>query len=66
MQEQRVSTDLTENERSLIISLLEEEVPELREEIRHTADRHYREGLKEKKKISLDLLAKLRHGSTLL
>jgi len=54
--------DLTEHERFLIVNLLEEEVSELRGEIRHTDDWSYREDLKEKKKISLALLAKLRHG----
>jgi hypothetical protein len=62
MQEQTVSLNLTENERSLVINLLEEGIPGLREEIRHTDDRHYREDLKEKEKASLALLAKLRHG----
>jgi hypothetical protein len=61
MQEQSPATDLTESERSLIINLLEEEIPGLQEEIRHTDDWRYREGLKERKKTSLDLLAKLRH-----
>jgi hypothetical protein len=55
---------LTKSERSLIINLLEEEIPGLREEIRHTDDWHYREDLKEKKKTSLNLLAKLRHDYT--
>jgi len=53
--------DLTENERSLIINLLEEEIPGLQEEIRHTSNWRYREDLRERKKISLALLAKLRH-----
>ena len=58
----RTGVDLTENERSLIINLLEEGIPELQEEIRHTDNWHYREDLKERKKTSLALLAKLRHG----
>jgi hypothetical protein len=62
MQEERPFADLTENERSLIIALLEEGIPGLQEEIRHTDDWRYREDLKERKKTSLALLAKLRHG----
>ncbi len=63
MQDAKSFVDLTENERSLIIHLLEEELPGLHEEIRHTRDWHFREDLKERKKTSLALLAKLRHES---
>jgi hypothetical protein len=61
MHEAQARRDLTEDECSLIVDLLEEEIPGLQEEIRHTADWHYRDDLKEKKKTCLTLLAKLRH-----
>jgi len=63
--DEATTLDLTEHERSLIVSLLEGEIPGLHEEIRHTDNWHYREDLKEKKKTSLALLAKLRHGPAL-
>ena len=65
MNEVRTAVDLTENERSLIINLLEEGIPELRDEIRRTDSWHYREDLKERKKASLALLAKLRYDPVL-
>jgi hypothetical protein len=52
--------ELTEHEQLLIITLLEEGIPELQEEIRHTDNRRYRDTLKEKKNASLALLTKLR------
>jgi hypothetical protein len=65
MLESNTNLNLTENERSLVIELLEEEIPGLREEIRHTDDRHYRADLKEREKASFALLTKLRHGPSL-
>jgi hypothetical protein len=60
MLESRENLNLTENECSLVIELLEEEIPGLREEIRHTDDRQYRADLKEREKASIALLTKLR------
>jgi hypothetical protein len=65
MHEAQARRALTEDERSLIVDLLEEEIPGLQEEIRHTDDQHYRDDLKERKKTRLALLAKLRHAPAL-
>jgi hypothetical protein len=54
---------LAEREWTLIIELLEREIPGLYEEIHHTDDWRYRQALKEKKQASLALLAKLRRSA---
>ena len=41
MHEPQARLDLTEDERSLLVDLLKEEIPGLQEEIRHTDDWHY-------------------------
>ncbi len=63
--QEKPTRDLTADEHALLIELLEEEIPGLWGEIRHTADRHYREDLKARKHASLALLTKLRHAATL-
>jgi hypothetical protein len=60
-----ISLELAEREWTLIIELLEREIPGLREEIHHTDDWRYRDALKEKKQASLALLVKLQHLPTL-
>jgi hypothetical protein len=57
--------ELAERERTLVIELLEREIPGLHEEIHHTDDWRYREALKEKKQASLALLAKLRRSAAM-
>jgi len=65
MRDPKATLALSEHERALIVELLEEEIPGLQEEIRHTDDWHYRDELKAKKNTSLALLAKLRQDTAL-
>ncbi|MBI3796290.1 MAG: hypothetical protein HY268_04875 [Deltaproteobacteria bacterium] len=55
--------NLSDKEQQLLIALLEEEIPELRDEIFHTDDHEYREGLKEKEDAIKELLKRLQENT---
>ena len=55
--------NLSDKEQQLLIELLEEEIPELRDEILHTDDHEYREALKGKEDSVKELLRRLKEGT---
>ncbi len=55
--------NLSDKEQQLLIEVLEEEVPDLRDEILHTDDHEYREFLKEKENSIKELLRRLKEGT---
>jgi hypothetical protein len=55
--------NLSDKEQQLLIELLEEEIPELRDEIFHTDDHDYRETLKEKEEALKGLLKRLKENT---
>ena len=54
---------ISDDEKRLVIEMLETEIPELRDEIRHTDDHNYRDALKEREQRMAALLGKLRAAS---
>lgn len=54
--------ELEQIELDLAVELLERDAADLREEILHTDDRHYRDELKEEEKLLLELLRKFKEA----
>ncbi len=52
--------EIPQEERDLLVAIIEREISELGPEIRHTDARKYRDELKIEKQVLLDLLARLR------
>jgi len=54
---------LSDKEQQLLIEVLEEEIPDLRDEILHTDDHEYRESLKAKENSIKELLRRLKEST---
>ncbi len=53
--------ELSNEEREILVGLLEREYEEVRTEIRHTQSHDYKDSLKEREKRIHDLLGRLKH-----
>ena len=56
-----MTLELNEQERRVLMELLEQEIPALRDEIHHTDDYEYRESLKAREQVAKRLLAAIKN-----